>query len=124
MKLITIFSLSLLFCLATVNAQNGYNAYNNQGAYNNQFANTQNGNVKMHPLQDPQTGMVAGHLPLPANWKVTPNKWQGPENTAVELPYGWKFFQHAAPGELYRSNPSRRPASSIAANGRSGKQHY
>jgi hypothetical protein len=91
MKLITIFSLSLLFCLATVNAQNGYNAYNNQGAYNNQFANTQNGNVKMHPLQDPQTGMVAGHLPLPANWKVTPNKWQGPENTAVELRMGGSF---------------------------------
>lgn len=91
MKLITIFSLSILFCLTTVSGQNGYNAYNNQGAYNPQFSDAKNGNVKMHPISDPQTGMVSGYLPLPANWQVGANKWQGPENTAVELRMGGSF---------------------------------
>lgn len=91
MRLIAIFSLSILFCLTSVNGQNGYNSYNDQGAYNNQFSNTQNGNVKMHPIQDPQTGMVSGHIPLPANWQVSSTKWQGPENTTVELRIGGSF---------------------------------
>ncbi len=91
MKLTTIFFFSILFCLASVNAQNGYNAYNQQGATNPQFTNPQNGHVKMHTIQDPQSGTIAGYLPLPADWQVTSHKWIGPENTSVELRMGGSF---------------------------------
>jgi hypothetical protein len=97
MKLLTIFSLSMLFCLATVSGQNEYNAYNNQGNYNPSFSNQQNGNVIMHTIKDPQSGMESGYIPLPSDWKISSTKWQNSGNTTVELRIGGTFSDMQRP---------------------------
>jgi hypothetical protein len=50
-----------------------------------------NGDIVMHPVKDAQTGMVTIQVPLPSNWKVSAQGWQGPAGEAVQEQTGETF---------------------------------
>lgn len=50
-----------------------------------------NGEIIMHPITNPQTGMVTGYLPLPSDWKLSGSTWNGPEETVVQEYQGQSF---------------------------------
>lgn len=56
-----------------------------------------NGKVIMHPNKDPKTGVVSSYVPLPADWKVTPQGWFGPGNTQVGTQQGGSFLEQQRP---------------------------
>ncbi len=44
---------------------------------------SQNSNVVMHEIKNPQNGMVIAHIPLPSYWKMASNGFEGPGGAKV-----------------------------------------
>ncbi len=65
-------------------AEEGFGNFDSPNSYNAQTINSNGGNLKMHPVRDPKTGMIGAHVPLPANWKVTPQGIFGPNGTEIK----------------------------------------
>ena len=53
-----------------------------------------------HPVNDPKLGMVSEYIPLPADWTVSSQGWDGPGGTMVRLEQGQRYFLEQTP---YRS---------------------
>ncbi len=85
MKLLAILSLSSILCTTAVNAQS--------------FSNQSRRDVKMHSIQDPNSGMIIAQIPLPGNWKVEGNAIYGPNGTEVRDFQGGSFS--SLQGQIY-----------------------
>jgi hypothetical protein len=59
------------------------NSYQNGNRMAQSYQNQGGNDLTMIPSHDPKTGMVSGYYPLPASWRITPEKWTGPYNTEV-----------------------------------------
>jgi hypothetical protein len=53
-----------------------------------------------HPMHDPKLGMVCEYIPLPADWTVSSQGWDGPGGTMVRMEQGQRYFLQQTP---YRS---------------------
>jgi hypothetical protein len=102
MKSLTLFTLIAFFLLTTSCGQSydeygygqeSYEQYpsemdnlNSNGHYQAQPVNLQqgDGNLVMHPVVNPQTGQLSGHIPLPADWKVTAQGLTGPNGIVAQ----------------------------------------
>lgn len=53
-----------------------------------------------HPVHDPKLGMTCEYIPLPADWTVSSQGWDGPGGTMVRMEQGQRYFLEQTP---YRS---------------------
>ncbi len=93
MKFTTFFTIAILFITNTVLGQyyQSFHQQNNPAEHqpisNDQPINHVRADLMMHAIPNPQTGMVLAHIPLPAEWKVTPKGIYGPNGIeAGEFP--------------------------------------
>jgi len=61
---------------------------------------TSEADLVWHPMQDPKLGMVCEYIPLPADWTVSGQGWDGPGGTMVRLEQGQRYLLQQTP---YRS---------------------
>lgn len=71
---------------------------NSNGIYkgngNNNFSGGGNGNIKWFELKNPQTGQTLKYVPLPSNWRVTPNSWESPNGSTLMVYPGKQLGGH------------------------------
>lgn len=95
MKFATLITICFTFLATVVFGQMGYNQYNSgNSGYSNHQAEAippKGEKTVIRKLIDPASGIVSAHVPLPLSWKISGNKWTGPNNSALEVRMGGSF---------------------------------
>jgi hypothetical protein len=99
---------SLLLLIACGQSPQEYDAYYGEEGYGeytsemeNMYTNHQGqaqpagGKLVMHPVKNPQTGQLMGHIPLPADWKITADGIYGPNGIVAK-----DFQMQPLPGHI------------------------